>query len=72
MTLSESDAFGVAINSFPDQVARGERNPLHNPLSSEEFEQAGQAPAQAQVSLVNAIRRSLSDDDKGLPLGIGG
>ena len=41
-------------------------------LSTEEFEQARHAPAQAQVRLVNAIRRSLSNDHKGLPFGIGG
>lgn len=68
----EIDVFGSAINSFLGQVARGERNPQHNPLSSEEFEQARQAPAQAQVRLVNAIRHSLSKDHKGLPFGIGG
>ncbi|WP_416986109.1 hypothetical protein [Streptomyces sp. T028] len=69
---AEIDDFGGAINSFLDRVARGERNPLHNPLNAEEFEQARQAPSQAQVRLVNAIRRSLSNDHKGLPFGIGG
>ncbi|MEU8986948.1 hypothetical protein AB0C98_10930 [Streptomyces sp. NPDC048558] len=69
---TEVDNFGRAINSFLDQVERGERTPLRDPLSPEEFEQARQASAQAQVKLVNVIRRSLSKDHKGLPFGIGG
>ncbi|MFF2847429.1 hypothetical protein ACFVT5_13975 [Streptomyces sp. NPDC058001] len=69
---AEMDNFGRAISSFLDQVERGERNPLRDPLSSEEFEQARQAPAQAQVKLVNAIRRSLGSGHKGLPFGMGG
>ncbi|MGW3688992.1 hypothetical protein [Streptomyces sp. NPDC005125] len=68
---TEIDDFGRAINSFLDQVARG-RDPLSDPVSPEEFEQARQAPAEAQVRLVNAIRRSLSNDQEGLPFGIGG
>ncbi|MFD5016254.1 hypothetical protein [Streptomyces chartreusis] len=68
---TEIDDFGRAINSFLDQAARG-RDPLRDPLSPEEFEQARQAPAEAQVRLVNAIRRSLSRDQDGLPFGIGG
>ncbi|MEU4097477.1 hypothetical protein [Streptomyces sp. NPDC026673] len=68
---NEIDRFGSAINSFLDQVARA-RDPLRDPVSPEEFEQARQAPAQAQVKLVNAIRRSLSNDENGLPFGIGG
>ncbi|MEU3783407.1 hypothetical protein [Streptomyces sp900129855] len=68
---TEIDVFGRAINSFLDQVARG-RDPLQDPVSLEEFEQARQAPAEAQVKLVNAIRRSLSNDQNGLPFGIGG
>ncbi|MFE7837502.1 hypothetical protein ACFU53_16130 [Streptomyces sp. NPDC057474] len=68
---TEIDDFGRAINAFLDQVARG-RDPLNDPLSPEGFEQARQAPAEAQVKLVNAIRRSLSRDQKVLPFGIGG
>ncbi|MCF4121582.1 hypothetical protein L1785_11370 [Antribacter sp. KLBMP9083] len=68
---AEIDGFGRAINSFLDQVARS-RDPRLDPLSPEAFEQARQAPAQAQVKLVNAIRRSLSRDAEGLPFGIGG
>ncbi|MFH8739163.1 MULTISPECIES: hypothetical protein [unclassified Streptomyces] len=69
---TEIDNFGRAINSFLDRVERGERTPLRNPLSPEEFELARQEPALAQVRLVNAIRRSLSGDHKGLSFGIGG
>ncbi|MGJ5805001.1 hypothetical protein ACSCB1_38780 [Streptomyces europaeiscabiei] len=69
---AEVDNFGRAINSFLDQVERGERTPLRNPLSLEEFEQARQAPAKAQAKLVNVIRRSLRNDHKGLSFGIGG
>ncbi|NUR00219.1 MAG: hypothetical protein HOY79_27920 [Streptomyces sp.] len=68
---TEIDDFGRAINSFLDQVARG-RDPLRDPVSSEEFEQARRTPAEAQVKLVNAIRRSLSNDPNGLSFGIGG
>ena len=68
---AEIDDFGRAVGTFLDQVARG-RDPLRDPVTPEEFEQAGQAPAEAQVKLVNAIRRSLSNDQKGLPFGIGG
>ncbi len=69
----EIDNFGKAINVFLNQVARDPaRDPLHNPLSVEEFAQASRAPAQAQVQLVNAIRRSLSKDQKALPFWIGG
>ncbi|MGW2637316.1 hypothetical protein [Streptomyces sp. NPDC001348] len=63
---TEIDDFGRVINSFLDQVAR-----QRDPVSPEEFEQARQAPAEAQVKLVNAIRRSLSRDQSGLPFGIG-
>ncbi|GHH31466.1 hypothetical protein [Streptomyces lanatus] len=68
----EIQRFGRAISFFLDQVERGERTPLHNPLSPEEFEQVRQESAQAQVRLVNAIRRSLGDDREGLSFGIGG
>jgi len=69
---TEIDYFDRAINSFLDQVERGERTPLRNPLSPEEFEMARQEPALAQVRLVNAIRRSLNNDHQGLSFGIGG
>ncbi|MET8628382.1 hypothetical protein ABZW30_32350 [Kitasatospora sp. NPDC004669] len=68
---AEIDEFGHAVDTFLDQVART-RNPLTNPLHPDEFEQARQAPAGAQVQLVNAIRRSLSGDRRGIPFAIGG
>jgi hypothetical protein len=68
---AEIDHFGRAVDSFLDQVARS-HDPRLDPLSPEAFEQAKQAPTQAQIRLVNAIRRFLSHDAKGLPFGIGG
>lgn len=68
---SEIDAFGNAINSFLDRVAR-EKNPQIDPLTPEEFEMARQEPADAQMRLVNAIRHSLSDAQPALSFGIGG
>ncbi|MFE5893994.1 hypothetical protein ACFQ6E_34315 [Streptomyces sp. NPDC056462] len=68
----EIDNFGRAIDSFLDHVERGDRTPLRNPLGPEEFEAARQESVVAQARLVNAIRRSLSGDSKGLPFGIGG
>ena len=65
----EIDNFGKAIGEFLDQAAR---DPTRAPLSKEEFSRANRAPAQAQVRLVNAIRRSLSKDQKALPFWIGG
>ncbi|WP_266394924.1 hypothetical protein [Streptomyces canus] len=70
---AEIDNFGKAIGAFLDKVARDRaRDPARDPLSQEEFAQANRAPAQAQVQLVNAIRRSLSKDQKALPFWIGG
>jgi len=70
---AEIDNFGKAIGVFLDQVARDPaRDPSRDPLSAEEFAQANRAPAQAQVQLVNAIRRSLSKQQKALPIWIGG
>jgi hypothetical protein len=68
---AEIDYFGTAVGSFLDRVARGV-DPSRKPLSAEEFAQASRAPAQAQVRLVNAIRRSLSKDQKPLPFWLGG
>lgn len=70
---AEIDNFGNVIGTFLDQVARDPaRDPTRDPLSQEEFAQANRAPAQAQVQLVNAIRRSLSKNQKTLPFWIGG
>ncbi|MET9046196.1 hypothetical protein ABZX34_25660 [Streptomyces sp. NPDC004362] len=68
---TEIDNFGRAINSFLNGVARS-RDTVRDPMSPEEFEEARQGAAGAQVKLVNAIRRSLSDDQKGLTFGLGG
>ncbi|MFJ8940481.1 hypothetical protein ACIRL0_33030 [Streptomyces sp. NPDC102365] len=70
---AEIDNFGRAVGIFLDQVARDpERDPTRDPLSKEEFALASRAPAQAQVRLVNAVRRSLSKDQKALPFWMGG
>ena len=66
---AEMDNFGKAVNAFLSQVARDARL---DPLSEEEFALANQASAHAQVRLVNAIRRSVSKDQKGLSFWIGG
>ncbi|NUQ99475.1 MAG: hypothetical protein HOY79_23950 [Streptomyces sp.] len=68
---SEINSFGQAIDTFLDQVARSS-DPRHDPLTPEAFERARNAPAQAQMKLVNAIRRSLGHDADGLSFGIGG
>ncbi|XUL88714.1 hypothetical protein ACQ86D_20405 [Streptomyces galilaeus] len=69
----EIDNFGKAIDGFLNKVARDPaRDPTRDPLSQEEFAQASRAPAQAQVQLVNTMRRSLSRDQKALPFWMGG
>ena len=65
------DQFGQAVDTFLEKVAR-QADPLMNPLNSDEFHAAHQESVQAQIQLVNAIRRSLSNDRKGLPFKIGG
>ena len=65
------DQFGQAVDVFLEKVAR-RADPLKNPMSPDEFQAAHQESTQAQIQLVNAIRRSLSDDRKGLPFKIGG
>ncbi|MFI6405172.1 hypothetical protein [Streptomyces sp. NPDC050548] len=70
---TEIDTFGKAVNGFLDTVARDPaRDSTRDPLSQEEFARASRAPARAQVQLVNAMRRSLSRDQKALSFGIGG
>ncbi|MER7671128.1 hypothetical protein ABTY61_22055 [Kitasatospora sp. NPDC096128] len=68
---AEIDRFGNAVDTFLDQVART-RDPSTAPLRPDEFEQARQPTSRAQVQLVNAIRRSLSGDRRGIPVSIGG
>jgi hypothetical protein len=65
------DQFGQAVDVFLEKVAR-RADPLENPLSPDEFHLAHQETVQPQIQLVNAIRRSLSNDRKGLPFKIGG
>jgi hypothetical protein len=70
---AEIDDFGKAIGTFLDAVARDpSRDPRRHPLSAEEFSRANRAPAQAQVRLVNAIRRSLGGGQTALSFRIGG
>jgi hypothetical protein len=65
----EISKFGAAINSFLNVAAHGTTT---SPLSPEEFERARRAPAQAQLALVNAIRRSVGPNDRDLPEPLGG
>jgi hypothetical protein len=63
--------FGKAIDSFLERVARN-ADTISHPVTAEEFAQASEAPAQAQLALVNAIRRSLGNERGALPEGLGG
>lgn len=63
----EIDNFGRAVGTFLDRVARGA-----GPVSAEEFDEASLVAGQAQVALVNAMRRSLGKDQGPLTLWIGG
>jgi hypothetical protein len=63
------DGFGRAIDPFLAVVAG---NPVEHPLTVDEFERASQGPANAQLALVNAIRRSLGKAQGALPVWIGG
>ena len=65
----EIDSFAVAIGTFLGKASVDART---DALSVEEFEQAMLGPAMAQVSLVNAIRRSLAKDHGALSVWIGG
>jgi len=65
----EIDAFGSAVGTF---LQKAGVDTLTDALSLDEFEQAMLAPAMAQISLVNAIRRSLDKDQRPLSMWIGG
>jgi hypothetical protein len=65
----EIDAFGSAVGTF---LQKAGVDTLTDALSLDEFEQAMLAPAVAQISLVNAIRRSLDKDQRPLSMWIGG
>ncbi|MGW1749644.1 hypothetical protein ACWCRD_29365 [Streptomyces sp. NPDC002092] len=67
----EIDIFGKTVETYLGRVARGS-DPARDPLTDEEFLQAGAEAAQAQVRLVNAMRRSLRRKQKDLPFWIGG
>ena len=63
------DGFGRAIDPFLALVAG---NTVEHPLTEEEFARASLEPAKAQLTLVNAIRRSRGKDQGPLPVWIGG
>jgi hypothetical protein len=65
----EIDAFGTAVGMFLQKAGRDTRT---DALSQDEFEDAMLAPAMAQVSLVNAIRRSLDKNPGDLSMWLGG
>ena len=67
----EVDSFGQSVDRFLDRVAR-EVDPVLTPLGEEEFQDASVEVAQAQVRLVNAMRRSLGRGRKALTCRIGG
>ena len=66
---TEIDSFGRAIGTFLKRTSVDTRT---DALSDDEFEQAMLAPATAQVSLVNAIRRSLDKGQAALSTALGG
>jgi hypothetical protein len=66
---NEIDSFGASVGTFLSEVAVDTRT---DALSDGEFTQAMLAPAAAQLSLVNAIRRSLDQDQGALSMILGG
>ncbi|WP_345695895.1 hypothetical protein [Kitasatospora terrestris] len=67
----EVSSFGQSVDRFLDRVAR-EVDTVRTPLGEAEFREAGAEVAQAQVRLVNAMRRSLGGGRKALTFWIGG
>jgi hypothetical protein len=65
----EIDAFATAIGGF---LRKASVDTTTDALSVDEFEHAMLAPAQAQVALVNAIRRSLDKGQGELSTWLGG
>jgi hypothetical protein len=65
----EIDNFGRTIDTF---LKRASLDTTTDALSADEFDQAMLAPAEAQLSLVNAIRRSLDKDQGALSTWLGG
>jgi hypothetical protein len=66
---SEIDDFGNAVGRFLNKAAVDART---DALSMDEFAQAMLGPAKAQLSLINAIRRSLARDQGALSTALGG
>lgn len=66
---NEIDEFGRTIGTFLNKAGV---DTTTDALSADEFDQAMLAPAMAQVSLVNAIRRSLDKDQGMLSMWLGG
>jgi hypothetical protein len=64
--VEEIDRFGQTIGTFLDKTGGDTQTDF---LSEDEFEQAMLAPAAAQTSLVNAIRRSLGQEPVSMPPG---
>jgi hypothetical protein len=65
----EIDKFGSTIGTFLTKAAV---DTTAHALSADEFAQAMLAPGAAQLSLVNAIRRSLDKDQGTLSMWLGG
>ncbi len=66
---TEIENFGRAVGGFLNKAGGDVRTTA---LSDEEFEQAMREPADAQVRLVNAIRRSLDKHQQALSMPLGG
>jgi hypothetical protein len=65
----EIDRFGRAVGEFLTKASVDTRT---DALTDDEFEQAMLAPGQAQLALVNAIRRSLAREQGELTVWLGG
>ena len=65
------DDFGKAIGDFLDRVAR-DSSTTERPLTEAEFARASQAPGEAQLRLVNEIRRSMGRSHGPLTAWLGG
>lgn len=65
----EIDRFGATVGVFLGKAAT---DPRTDGLTDDDFDEAMHAPAQAQLSLVNSIRRSLARDQQNLVTWLGG
>ncbi|MGC4812785.1 hypothetical protein ACLQ29_19865 [Micromonospora sp. DT228] len=68
--IAEIDTFGQAVRRLLDVTAGVDTTTA--PLSQDQFEQAMVAPAEAQLALVNAMRRSVGRDQRPLSTWLGG